>query len=268
MAGLAVVIPAAPASPWLAPCVVSVLAQEPAAVYVVSEVAPQDVEARHVPVTPGSGFARRANAGLAAARADGHLRALLLNDDTELRDGALRGLAACDADIVGAVLEHWEGGVQQAGLSVSSRTARVVSRTRAPTNGDSGAPVDAVGGGALCVELELWERLGGFDERYEFYFEDVDFCLRARAAGARVVVVDGARVRHRGGGTRSHRSADAAFHLGRSHVLLARGLGRGPARLLRLGTVASAGAAWTLRSVGPAGLGPFVRGLIAGAKVA
>ena len=81
----------------------------------------------------------------------------------------------------------------------------------------------------------------------------------AGVTGGAVVARD-ARVRHRGGGTRSHRSPDAAFHLGRSHTLLARKMGGGP----RLITTAAYGAAWTARSVGVVGLVPFVRGTIAG----
>lgn len=256
---LAVVIPAAPASPWLAACVSSVRAQNPTAVYVVSEAAPSKVEAQHVVAPSGSGFAARANLGLRQARADGHSRALLLNDDTELRAGVLTALADCEAPVCGAILEHWTGGVQQAGLRVSMRTARVVAQTSVPAD----YAVDAIGGAALCLDLVLFERLGGFDDRFHFYFEDVDFCLRARAAGAQVTLVPEARVRHRGGGTRSHASPEAAFHLGRSHALLARGLG-GHGTWLRLATVASAGSAWTLRSVGLSGISSFARGFAEG----
>jgi GT2 family glycosyltransferase len=239
--------------------VASVRAQHPTAIYVVSEVKHRHVEAQHVVTKRGHGFATRANLGLLQARADGHDRALLLNDDTELRDNSLSALAACKSPVCGAVLEHWTGGVQQAGLRVSLRTARVVARTSISTDGS----VDAIGGAALCLDLALFDRLGGFDERFHFYFEDVDFCLRARAAGANITLVPGARIRHHGGGTRSHSSPEAAFHLGRSHALLARGLS-GHGTWLRLVTVASAGSAWTLRKVGLSGIREFARGFAEG----
>jgi GT2 family glycosyltransferase len=38
-------------------------------------------------------------------------------------------------------------------------------------------------GGALFFQKELWVELGGFDERYFLYYEDVDFCERAIQAG-------------------------------------------------------------------------------------
>jgi GT2 family glycosyltransferase len=55
---------------------------------------------------------------------------------------------------------------------------------------------DWVSGCALVARRTAWERLGGFDERYFMYFEDVDLCLRARAAGFRVGVHPGALVTH------------------------------------------------------------------------
>lgn len=252
---LPVVIPAAPDSPHLDDCLAS-LGDAPT--YLVGE-------GRTVAVAEDAGFAARANAGLAAASADGHTAALLLNDDTRVRPGALDALAeAVGAHrLVGAVLEHWEGGVQQAGLQVTTRTGRVTARTQDP--GSRTVQVDALGGAALAIDLALWSRLGGFDERFAFYFEDVDLCLRARATDVRPHLVGGARIRHRGGGTRSHRSPDAAFHLGRSHTLLARTLGGGP---LRLGTVVAAGTAWTLRSVGLRGLPAFGRGVWSGSTYA
>jgi GT2 family glycosyltransferase len=258
---LPVVIPSAAASPHLAACVASLPSE--AAVYVVSEVDPS--LGTHVPVSVDAGFARRANAGLAAAQADGHRAALLLNDDTELEAGVLPALSSAltRSRIVGAVLECWTGGVQQAGLSVSRRSGRVVARTSDP--GATEARVDAVAGAALALDLDLWSELEGFDERFDFYFEDVDLCLRARALGVRPLLVGSARIRHRGGGTQSLQSPEAAHQLGRSHTLLVRSLRGGRvARSLRLTTVITAGTVWTLRSVGARGLGAFARGVRAG----
>ena len=44
-------------------------------------------------------------------------------------------------------------------------------------------PVLAVTGSALLVRRAAFEALGGWDELYGWYYEDVDLCLRARAAG-------------------------------------------------------------------------------------
>jgi glycosyltransferase involved in cell wall biosynthesis len=57
--------------------------------------------------------------------------------------------------------------------------------------------VDYVSGACLVVRRELWEELGGFDERFApAYYEDADLCFAARAAGYRVVYQPAARVFH------------------------------------------------------------------------
>ena len=61
-------------------------------------------------------------------------------------------------------------------------------------------PVDSVTGACLLIRTDLLRRLGGFDEGYPFYWEDVDLCRRARRAGAEVWwVPDGPTVVHAGG---------------------------------------------------------------------
>ena len=101
----------------------------------------------------------------------------------------------------------------------------------------------------MAIRPECWEELSGFDERYHFYFEDIDFCLRAAARGWGLRRADDARVRHRGGGTRPSSSTEAAFHLGRSHSQFVAGW----AELRRPGgsSTPSAGVAWSLMGVGP-----------------
>lgn len=50
-----------------------------------------------------------------------------------------------------------------------------------------GAPVEWVNGACMVIPQALWAELGGFDERYFMYCEDVDLCLRIRLAGKRLV---------------------------------------------------------------------------------
>jgi hypothetical protein len=57
-------------------------------------------------------------------------------------------------------------------------------------------PVLAVTGAALLVRRAVLDDLGGWEELYHYYYEDVDLCLRARAAGWSVVAVPDAIVHH------------------------------------------------------------------------
>lgn len=54
--------------------------------------------------------------------------------------------------------------------------------------GGSAISVDQVDGALLATSRAFFDQLGGFDERFELYFEDVDICDRGRAAGS--VVLD------------------------------------------------------------------------------
>jgi len=62
-----------------------------------------------------------------------------------------------------------------------------------------GRRLDWVSGGAMVVRRKLFERLGGFDERFFMYFEDQDLCLRAKDLGFKVELWDGVEVVHFGG---------------------------------------------------------------------
>lgn len=55
---------------------------------------------------------------------------------------------------------------------------------------------DWVAGMFWLMESEMYRRLGGMDERYRLYFEDVDFCTRARQRGMRLLVDTQVQVRH------------------------------------------------------------------------
>lgn len=58
---------------------------------------------------------------------------------------------------------------------------------------------DWVSGGALFVRAKLFEDIGGFDERFFLYFEDVDLCVAARIRGFSVAHDGGLSLTHRGG---------------------------------------------------------------------
>jgi GT2 family glycosyltransferase len=79
--------------------------------------------------------------------------------------------------------------------------------------------VDQVMGAFFLVRRPLWEELGGLDERFFVYYEEVDFCLRARARGAATYFYAGAAVRHVGCGTTDAIRATRLFYSMRSRIL-------------------------------------------------
>jgi hypothetical protein len=163
------------------------------------------------------GFAAGNN--LAARHATGRVLLLLNPDALPARGCVARGLALMDSDpgvgLAGARLLADDGATQpsarmfpslmQEAIVLSGLAARFpksrwfgrLDRTWADPASD--APVDWVPGAFALVRRDLFDRLGGFDERFFLYYEEVDLCRRIHAAGYRVQYWPELRVQHIGG---------------------------------------------------------------------
>ncbi|MBI2443232.1 MAG: glycosyltransferase family 2 protein [Candidatus Levybacteria bacterium] len=71
--------------------------------------------------------------------------------------------------------------------------------TITPSNGFT--QVDWVSGGFMLVRRETFEKIGGFDEHFFMYIEDMEFCYRLRKAGMRTLYYAPARAKHIGQGS-------------------------------------------------------------------
>lgn len=76
--------------------------------------------------------------------------------------------------------------------------------------------VESVIGAFFLTRRALWERLGGFDPRYFFFFEETDFCRAVRAAGFSVMHLPQVRVWHAQGRSASRWPAAARIEYWRS----------------------------------------------------
>lgn len=185
------------------------------------------------------GFAAACNQGAAGSRAD---YLLFLNPDTRLGPASLApALAFLDAPenagigILGIRLVDADGLCQRscARAPTPGRLAaqavgldRIWPSRFAPhfmTEWDHAdtRPVEQVMGAFLLIRRRLFEELGGFDERFFVYFDDVDLCLRARLAGWGVVHFAGASAYHRGCGTTDGVRDLRLFYALRSRLLYA-----------------------------------------------
>lgn len=83
-----------------------------------------------------------------------------------------------------------------------------------PPEGEVFAPC----GAAMMIRRDLFEALGGFDEDYFCYVEDVDLAFRARILGHRAVQVRDAVVEHMGYASSGRRSHFATYHGARNRL--------------------------------------------------
>lgn len=153
--------------------------------------------------TDNRGYGAGVNIGVAHAATASYL--FILNDDVVVAPDALKHLTD-------AMAEH-ECGVAQPMLVVADTEPAIVNSLGVELGSDGagvdigdGQPVSAVEratrsvsiftGGAFLCSREFWLAVGGFDERYELYYEDVDLALRGAEAGWRYVVAPRAVIHH------------------------------------------------------------------------
>ncbi|MGH3870859.1 MAG: glycosyltransferase [Pseudonocardiaceae bacterium] len=153
------------------------------------------------------GFVGACNLGASHARG---AYLLFLNNDTEARSGAVDALVdAADSDdeigLVGAALVYPDGRLQESGGIVwADGSGWNYGRGR-----NAEAPefqvrrdVDYCSGAAILVRRDLFEQVGGFDQRYApAYYEDTDLAFAIRATGHRTIVEPAAVVMHHEGVT-------------------------------------------------------------------
>ena len=86
-------------------------------------------------------------------------------------------------------------------LSVKRKIARLngLRKSRPPDSDGVLIDVDWLSGACLAVRMDLLKGIGGLDDGYFMYYEDVELCWQAREAGLRVAQISGAEALHLGG---------------------------------------------------------------------
>lgn len=152
------------------------------------------------------GFAVATNQGARAA--NGAKVLVFLNNDVRVEAGFLRELAApiargeCAATSAkvlswdGSKIDHAGGGSNLQGIAI----AHGYGEAPGPEHGYPRRCLFACGG-AMAMDAALFHRLGGFDEEYFAYYEDLDLGWRTWIAGGEVHYVPSAVCIHRHSGT-------------------------------------------------------------------
>jgi GT2 family glycosyltransferase len=180
----------------------------------------------------------------ALARAQGEFL-IFLNDDTEIIDHALDKM-------VHFLEQHREFGIIGARLLNPDRTWQRGTARRFPTfkvlatmllglhsfllkkewlrdyyllesDFTKLVEVDQVMGASLMTRKSLLDRLGGFDEKFWIWFEEVDLCKRFKEAGHKIAVLGSAEIiHHQGQSFIRHIKLRRYFQLARSMLIYSR----------------------------------------------
>jgi GT2 family glycosyltransferase len=218
------------------------------------------------------GYTGGFNAGISAALRLPVAGLVLLNNDTLVPAGTL----AC----LGQALAHWDvavpkityadqpGLIWAAGARWRSLPPSVVMRgfRRADSPAyNRGGPLEYATGCALAMRRQVPETIGGFDVRYESYWEDYDFCLRVREHGYTVGYEPRAVIAHKVSQTLGEGAPHKWHLIGKNAVLFFRTHRQfSPAALYAF--VAWVSLRELIKGNGQA-LSPFLRGWRAGLKL-
>lgn len=156
------------------------------------------------------GFGGGMNVGVAHALDRGATELLLLNPDATLPATAVRALRAHvtgdPMTLVAPRIERPDGSLWFAGVDLLLDTGQMsAARHRGRDRTQRRGPW--LTGACLMMTRELWSAVGGFDEDYFLYWEDVDLSMKVLRAGGRLLVADDAIAVHEEGG--SHATGDS-----------------------------------------------------------
>jgi len=132
---------------------------------------------------------------------------LFLNPDTEMVGGSggkVRELfeKRPQLAVIGAQMIDQTGQTQKwfAGAEISLWNLMLnnlgLSESRKIWLSSKAQKVDWVGGSAMFIKKENFESVGGFDENFFLYFEDMDLCKRIRAKGKYIMYLPEIKVKH------------------------------------------------------------------------
>ena len=154
------------------------------------------------------GFAKAVNQGIKQARGKA---IFLLNPDTIVKPESLKKLLEFEKKvspaIVGVRMLNSDGSIQGSVFNLPT-VKRAIEEFWLGKKGafskyapfeDKPIEVESVSGGAMLISKKVIEKIGLFDERYFMYFEDLDYCRRARKAGFKIWYLPTAEIIHEHG---------------------------------------------------------------------
>jgi GT2 family glycosyltransferase len=191
------------------------------------------------------GFAEGNNVGIRHALQGSSEYIMLLNNDTEVDRLMLRELLAVmqarpEAGIVGPKMLYFEPSdlIWCAGNRINWRTGDTIRlRAEQPDKEADGKPqqVDFITACAICLRREVIEQVGFLDPRFFIYYEETDWCVRAKNRGWHILYVPAARLWHKVSAAMGATSPATDYYMNRNMLLF---LAKNRSGLGRVGSMA------------------------------
>jgi len=151
------------------------------------------------------GFGTACNQGMSQAKGDSFW---ILNSDTRVvssPQNVLEFMQRRHADIVGTYLELPNGTPQKYTcgyfFNIITPLKKLLPFKTKIWESPCPLEVDWVSGASIFLRRDVYKKTGGFDEEFFMYFEDQDFCLRAKECGFKVFYYPRYKVIHNSGGS-------------------------------------------------------------------
>ncbi|HZD11472.1 MAG TPA: glycosyltransferase family 2 protein [Candidatus Binatia bacterium] len=160
-----------------------------------------------IPLSENRGYAGNNNVGITAALAQGAEWIFVLNEDTTLAPDCLSQMidaaqGRSRVGVVGPMVYHHDEPqtIQSAGGRLDRYWVSHHVAENELDHGQFGAPrpVDWISGCAILVHRDVIRQVGALDERFFYYWEETEWCLRAARAGWETLHVPGAKLWHKG----------------------------------------------------------------------
>jgi GT2 family glycosyltransferase len=160
-----------------------------------------------IPLTQNLGYAGNNNVGIEAGLDQGADWVFVLNEDTVLDPDCLAHLVEAgqgdqEIGILGPMVYHHDEPniIQTAGGMLGPHWESVHIAQNEPDQGQYNQPhlVDWISGCGIMVRRAVIEQVGAIDQRYFYYWEETEWCIRAGKAGWKIMHVPRAKLWHKG----------------------------------------------------------------------
>jgi hypothetical protein len=186
-------------------------------------------EVQMIAIQENLGYAGNNNVGIVEALKQQADWILVLNEDTVLAEDCLEkmvqvGESDPQTGIVGPMVYHHNepGVIQSAGGILTKNWNGLHLGQNETDTGQFAEPyvVDWISGCAIMLRRKVIEQVGMLDERFFYYWEETEWCVRTGKAGWRLMLAPEAKIWHKGVQRNYTPKPSLSYYDTRNHLLL------------------------------------------------